>query len=320
MNITENVMLANLPEKIYHSDPTPILEGFKQSASFSSSMASDILTSTPYRAMLNSQRLNPGRSDESSDEANFGKIGHDFVLRNGQGTFEIAPFDSWRTNDSKAVKASIIARGLIPLNESNGPAIRIKLEAMRSMLMNSMKHHEDFPKLFDSFKAEISAFTYDGEIWNRARFDLLSDAYPEWVFDYKTTGLEFDAWERDMWTNDKFLQPFHYRKTYEEAIGKVAKFAYVVQQTFEPFDFVVIVLDDSYIDQASERYFLARERFIQGIKTGVWSCEKRRIRYSVPPTWTLNKWELDAIIAKEERAALIKAAANQQPTDIMMAG
>ena len=287
MKIENNCVINGMPETIYHADPCP-------TPSFSSSMARDLVEKTPLQAMLRSRRLNSNYRERKSDAMNFGTLAHDFILKGGRSTFEIAPFDSWRTKDSQAVRNSIQARGLIALNESTAEECVGQLEKMRSALKDQIAKHAEYPKLMISGKAEQSAFFFDGDLWNRARFDWLDDAYPDTPFDYKTTGLTFEQWQRQELWGGGYMQAAHYQKVFAGVFSKPSgPFTFIVQQTFEPFMMMVFTIDRSFDEQVMERYNLARLKFKTGVAGGGWPGASNSTQHSCPPPWVLGKWEMD---------------------------
>jgi hypothetical protein len=302
--ITQNCIIDNMPEDEYHNDPTPAVDGFIDSASLSSSTATDILEKTEIEARMRIRRLNPpeihGESD--SDAVNLGTMCHDYILKGGRGTFEIARFDSWRTNDAKAAKADIISRGLIPLNTTTADRILPAMEEMGKRLREQLAEHKEFPDIMRKGRPEQSGFAFDGQIWNRARFDWLDESIPDLIVDYKTTGLDFDGWERELW-KEKYLQCPHYERTLNLINGRdTARFIYVVQRTVEPYLVKVIVQDKSFADEIKMRYETARQRFMHCTKTGIWRGEPPYTKHSCPPPWILAKWEMDRLDTQNEQS------------------
>lgn len=294
MPIEKPSFVSGMPDKEYHADPTPILDGYKHSSSLSSSMASDILTLGCERAMLRSRRLNPSYKEKKSSSMDSGKIIHEFILQDKIG-FEIAPFKDFRTSAAKEFKDTAEARGVIVLNQDNGNEMMNNMRCMKSRLIGEMSAHEEFPGLFQNIDPEVSAFSFDGEIWNRARFDMLDSNFPDVIFDYKTTGLEFPSWERGLWNDEHFVQEIHYKKVYKEITGRDARFVYVVQQDFEPYDFILVELDRSHEEETYNRYKYARNKFIRCLKSGVWEGAYKGVRHSYPPTYLMQKWEIEEV-------------------------
>lgn len=326
MQITENCVIDNMPEALYHSDPTPILEGFAQSASFSSSMAKAMVEKTEKEAFLSNQRLNPDfEEDEGSDSTDVGTIAHDYVLRNGMGNkvYEVAQVKDWKTNDAKEIKRHILDRGLIPLNLTTAERHLGAVLDMHKALHEQLAAHRDYPGLMMKGKGERSAFVKHGPIWLRARFDWEDDNYPDLIVDYKTTGLSFDSWEKNqLWGTDgaAYLQEAHYRLVKSTLTGKPCTFVFVVQQTFAPYLVKIIQIDESFRDDVTGRYDLAKRKFVNCLKTGVWRGHPPYTGHSAPPPWITNKWvndslEHDMVVHREQEEQKADAA-----PDVTMAG
>lgn len=324
MQITENCLINGMPEKDYHRDPTPELEGFAQSASLSSGMAKDLAEQTEQEAMLSNRRLNPKWKDgKSSSAVEVGTVAHDYVLRGGDGAkiYEIANVDEWRTNDAKAQKAHIEGRGLIALNNTTAPRLLDGVKAMHKALHEQLAAHREFPGLMMKGKGEQSAFVKDGPIWLRARIDWLDENYQDLIVDYKTTGLSFDSWEKNqLWGSDgaMYMQEAHYRHVGKILFGAPKTFVFVVQQTFEPYYVKVIKIDESFRDSVTERYEMATRRFINCLKTGIWRGVPPYMSHSYPPTWIMQKWELDAM--NRDIADQADKSTEQPKQDVTMAG
>jgi len=309
MKITQNCFVPAMPDKDYHSDPTPDLQGFAESASLSSSTLIDITTLTELKAKMRNRRLNPAYQRKKSEEIDLGEVAHDYILRGETKTYEVAPYDAWRSNDAKAARDRIEAKGLIALNETTAPRVADKIKVMKTELFGQLAVHKDFPGIMTKGNAEVSGFAFDGQIWNRIKIDWLDQTYPDLIVDYKTTGLSFDKWQKnELWGDSaKFLQYCHYRRVYKLVTGKDAKFVFVVQQTFEPYDVVVITPDTGFTEDMQKRYDWGYQKFLNCLKTGQWNRETPYTVHSYPPTWVLQQWELDAInrevVEKNESAA-----------------
>lgn len=326
MRIEKNCIINGMPEDVYHNDPTPALEGFKDCASLSSSTLCDLVEMTEIEARMSINRLNPPKQQASTDASDLGNIAHDFVLLGGETKFEVAPYDAWRSNDAKAAKADIISRGKIPLNLST-QSILEDVRKMRDRLHEQVAEHEDWHGILQKGAAEQSGFAFDGEIWNRARFDWLdhSPQYENVIVDYKTTGIDFSNWEKNELWKTKFYQEHHYKRVLNmirNPDSAPARFIYVVQQVAEPFLIRIYEIDKSYEDEITDRYMRGRARFINCTRTGIWRGETKRTIHSCPPPWILTKWETDKVIA-DEQAALDKKAkesASEDGVKYMMAG
>ncbi len=315
MIIDKNCIINGMPERVYHSDPTPELEGFAMSTSASSSVLKEITDYTEREAFLKIERFNPAHVKKSSKSADTGTIAHDYILKggDGRGIYEILPFDDFRTKESQEMKKQCEARNLIALNSKTAPDIINTIEQMKNVLHDHFASHE-LQDLMLKGRGEQSAFYFDGTIWNRARFDWEDEKYQDIIVDYKTTGLSFDAWERnELWGSGQFLQNIHYRKVKQGITGVPQKLVFVVQQTFEPYLVDVFTLDESFSEETQARYDLGRLRLINCLRTGVWRGRTPYLKHSYPPAYILSKWEMD----DTERQIAQK---HEQELNVTMAG
>ena len=298
MKIEQNCIINGMPAKVYHADPCP-------TPSLSSSMASALLNETEEEAMLASRRINPNyEEEEGSDSMDFGTLGHDFILKGARGTYEVVPYDDFRTADAKAMRDHIQARGLIALNRTTEARCVDKLNAMKLALRRQLDDHRDWSGLMVSGKAEQAIFAKDGDIWLRAMADWLDDKYPDVVVDYKTTAQTFDKWERDLWAEDKIMQNPHYLNTISLASGRqYKKFIWVVQRTVAPYQIVVVEYAPEVMEDVLMRYSMAKLRFSRCLKTGIWRGQPPYTRVSYPPKWIMDKWDMQALTFKEEMKA-----------------
>lgn len=306
MKITENCLIDNMPEDVYHADPCP-------EPSLSSGMAQALIEKTEEEAMLENQRLNPDYEPRQSDAMDFGNIAHQMILL-GEECFEVAPYDSWRKNDAKAAREDIKSRGLIALNESTKSIVDDVLK-MRDSLRRQLDDHRDFPGLMADGAGEQSGFAKDSSgIWHRARFDWLDEKFPDVIVDYKTTGIGFEQWEKgQLWAEGKYMQNPHYRNVLDLIRGKNAppsKFIWVVQQVKKPYHVRVFEIDDGYMSMVEARYNLAKLKFAHCLKTGKWRGQPPHTYHSFPPPWVESRWEIDqlnqdALAEREKESAVV---------------
>lgn len=321
MLITENCIIDNMPYDVYHSDPTPDLDGFAQSASLSSSMAAELLEKPENEALLSSIRLCAASHAKKKTKAtDFGNIAHDYILKGGSsGVFEVVPYDSFRTNDAKAMRDDVERRGLIALSMNDADKYKTSLDKMLASLRTFFDQPGDYQGLFQSGKAERAVFVKDGDIWLRSLMDWTDDKYPDVIFDFKTTGLSFSGWEREQWTTSRMIQSLHYKRVMEVLTGRPHKFVYVVQQTMEPFNVMIVEIDKEYDEILGERYAIAREKFTRCIRTGEWPGITPVVHHSTMPTYIMQKWEAEIAAHKfAEQMRLAKAA--EEPQSNYMAG
>lgn len=326
MIITENCLINGMPETLYHSDPTPVLDGFAHSSSISSSNLITLIEKSEAEAFTDNARLNPPRPEADEEKKDTqtidkGTIAHDFILRGARGTYEILPYKDFRTKEAQEARDSCIARGLIALNTTTEARVLGAVRDMESALRKQLSTHQEWPGLMTKGKAEQSAFVLDGNVWLRARFDWLEETYPDVVVDYKTTGLSFDSWEKNqLWGSDgaKYIQKCHYKRVYQLLMGRPCKFIFVVQQTFAPYLVKLFVIDESIMEETVNRYDQGRMRYINCLKTGIWRGHPPYTHHSYPPAWVAQRWEADAL--NEEWLARKAQEEAQAAKSVIMAG
>lgn len=300
MQITQNCIINGMPESVYHADPTPELEGFKESTSLSSSVLNELMEKTEAQARLKVDRFNPECDKKSSDAMDFGDIAHDYVLLEGKrAIFEIVPFKDFRTDDAKARRDDLLSRNIIPLADNEKTRAMLEsVKTMKARLFEQIAEHREWNCILQKGMPEQSGFAFDDLIWNRARFDWIDETHENLIVDYKTTGLDFHSWEkRELWSG-KYFQDVHYRRVLDLINGKdkpKARFIYVVQQTSEPYLMQIFEIDKSYHDTIEQRYLLGRQRFVNCLKTGIWRGVPPYTAHCTPPSWVEQKWEMDAL-------------------------
>lgn len=308
----ETTGFYDMAEADYHADPAP-------EPSLNSTLANAILEETEIEAMLQCRRFNPEYEDRKSDPMDLGNMAHEYVLMGTLEGFVICEeFDDWRKNAAKERKAEIEAAGKIALNNST-KSILDDVKAMKEALHKQIAEHREWAGILQNGKAEQCGFAHDGEIWNRARFDWIDEAFPDLIVDYKTTGLSFDQWEKNELWGGKYMQSPHYRNVYDQITGKQSKFIWLVQRTKAPYLVKIFTIDDSYTEEVQNRYLQAQLRFKNCLKTGQWRGEPPYTAHSYPPPWILQKWDFqklqDEAISRDE-----KKAKEIDPADALSAG
>ncbi len=324
MQVTENAIINGMPEDVYHNDPTPMgKEGFAEYTSLSSSVALALVEETELEARMKINRFNPREKEEAnSDAVNLGSIVHDKILLGdaGKPPYEVVPFDSFRTKDAKMVRDDLIARGIIPLAQNEKTEELIKnVNVMEQRLHEQLAEHLEYPNVMQKGAGEQSGFYLDEKlgIWKRARFDWLDDLYPDIVWDYKTTALSADKWiNQELW-KQKYIQAPHYTDVLSGIRQKRCQFGFVLQRTVEPFLVEIVVIDDSYMEEVRKRYDVSQRRFQNCLKTGVWRGASPYTIHACPPSWILNKWEMDEL--NEEQRAKISSE-QEDPAKYLQAG
>lgn len=326
MTVTTNCIIDGMDNDVYHSDPTPLKsDAFKEYTSLSSGVALAIIEKTEKEARREIRRFNPDKKQKAnSDAVNLGSILHDKVLLGDKGNppFEVVPFGDFKTKAAQNARDDLIDRGVIPLAQNKKTeALLSNIDIMEQRLHEQLARHKDFPGVMQKGVGEQSGFYFDETlgIWNRARFDWLDDVYPGIVWDYKTTALPVDKWINQQLWSEKYIQCPHYMDVFSGVTGEKCKFAFVVQQTVDPFFVQIVVIDESFMGEVRKRYDIAKNRFVNCLRTGIWRGVSPYTIHACPPPWVLNRWEMDEL--NEDTVSKIeKCEKEEDPARYIYAG
>lgn len=281
---------TDMPADIYHADPC-------ESPSLSSSMAATFITSQPCHVLLNSKRLNPAWSEESSDAKDKGQIMHDIVLM-GEHRAEILDFADWRTNAAKDARAAAAANGKIAVLSKDWP----EYEVMRGQLFKQIDCHEEH---FDALRGgdfESSLFWEESGTNFRCRFDHVNFE-SGWIDDYKTTGTSISQWIRSqLFGEAKDVQAALYERGYAAYKGTPPKgFRYIVQETYAPYCMAVVQLDTRSLQIGHQRLDWAVRQWNKCLSSGKWPGYEPKTHWASIPAYLETEWEWK--LANEEIAA-----------------
>lgn len=217
----------DMAEDVYHADPVPW-------RSLSSSMAK-LLVQPGGPAKLRERMRSPREPKPEFDE---GHAVHGLVLGAG-APLRLIPHDEWRTKEAKAAVAEARAEGAIPLK----PAQWVKVHAMAEQLTK----HRLASELLAHGVPEVSAFTTEGNVWLRARFDWVR---PDCLVDLKTAAAADPGGFSTATAKWGYhLQAAHYLRV-AYALGVVPEgspFIFIAQEKTPPYLVSVIELSPAYL-------------------------------------------------------------------------
>lgn len=164
MTITKPGLVHDMSDETYHGDPVP-------SGSLSSTFARLLTDHVPAKAYALRHDRKPTKS------MNLGKAAHRHAL--GAGPELITWQHDGRTKDGKAERAAyadqIAAEVVVAVTEAERAQIVGMAEALRA--------HPYVAAILNDADAEVSGFWQEGDVWFRARYDLLDTSR---AHDYKT--------------------------------------------------------------------------------------------------------------------------------------
>jgi hypothetical protein len=238
--------IYDMPDEVYHADPVP--EG-----SLSSTFARLLTEHVPAKAKARRDNRKPTKS------MNLGKA-------LGAGPELIVWEHDGRTKDGKAERASrafdIESERAVAVNAAE----RKQILDMADALLTDQKTRA----IIDTAQAEVSAFWQEGDIWCRARYDILGDSA---AYDYKTT---IDCTRRGF---SKAMGKYGYHQQADfylrglAALGHKAAttpLRFICQETEAPYLVQIHTPDDEAMWLAKELNDTAIALFREAQDTGIW--------------------------------------------------
>jgi PDDEXK-like uncharacterized protein DUF3799 len=290
MKITENIMIPNMAEDIYHADPCPTPSA---SRSFLLSMVRD----SAQHAMLGHPRLNPDFRPDNNKDFDFGSAAHDYILRGGDKV-AILDFDSYRTKDAKAEREAALKLGKLPILKEKFQTVKDMAESARVQISMLNKHNNG---LTDG-NPEVGIFWKEKNgMWCRAMPDWITN--DGWLDDYKTTNVSGPRqWmETAMLDSGNHLQAYMALRGYHAVTGKNAKgFRFFVQEVSEPYALYCVILDNTMLEIGEAEFELGMDMFEWCMRNNEWPGYSRE-PYVAMPSFRANRAFEDA---KAQRLAL----------------
>lgn len=241
----------DMDETIYHADPVP-------GGSLSSTFVKLLTRHVPAKALERFGNRKPTKA------MNLGKAAHATALGAGP-TLIVWQYDG-RTKDGKAERAEyapyIAAEEVVAVTEVERDQITGMADALRA--------EPTVRKMLDVSRAEVSAFWTDGEVWCRARYDLLSD---DESLDYKTTqDVSLRAFGKSMASYGYHQQAEFYlrglRALAHPAADKPLRF--ICQETEPPYLVQIHTPDEMAMQTAQLLNDRAIRLYAQCKASGVW--------------------------------------------------
>ena len=266
MTITEPGMHLGMTDAEYHGDPVP-------GGSLSSTFVRLLTEHVPAKAV--EMRRRPATA-----AMNLGKAVHRHVLGTGPELI-VWQYDG-RTKDGKAERAEAaeaIAREVVVAVTQ---AQRDQIEGMAEALAA----HPEVVEIIADAAPEVSAFWQEGEIWCRARYDLLTDEAP---WDYKTTVDSSRRGFSKAMANYGYHQQAEWYQRGLLALGHTAgrrPMRFICQETTAPYLVQIHEPDDDALDVAKDLNDRALRIFAECQASGVWpGYESLTAEPTALPAW-----------------------------------
>jgi len=223
------------------------------------------------------------------DVWDFGSAAHKLVLGSGP-ELVVVPYDSWRTNDAKAMRTEARAAGKIPMLEPDCERVRDMADAIRRHSLANALLNPDYGH------AEQSLFWRDPEtgILLRSRFDVLRDKVggPLMIPDYKTAdSADPDTFARSAANFNYHMQDAFYSDGAAALGYHKPRVLFVVQEKEPPYLVSVVELDYESRQAGRRRYRRAIGIYLKCVAKDEWPgyVDDDQIRYISLPAWAIRR-------------------------------
>jgi hypothetical protein len=250
MTITEPGLVRDMSDETYHADP---VEG----GSLSSTFARQLTNHVPAKAREVFRNRKPTKA------MNLGKAAHATAL--GAGPELIVWQHDGRTKEGKAERAAVAdqlaTEAAVAVTESDRDQILGMADALRAT--------PEVAEIFAAAEAEVSGFWQEGDVWLRARYDLLGAL----AYDYKTCeDASVHGFESAMESYGYHQQAEFYLRGLV-ALGHDAgrqPFRFICQEKQAPYLVQVHSCDDLAIEVARALNDRAIGIYAEATKSGKW--------------------------------------------------
>lgn len=261
-----------VPASAYHADPCFV-------PSLSSGAARTLLSKSPAHAQMENPRIG-GKSRESTSAMDTGSLIH-AILSGSQDEISVGAFDDFRTNAAKTWSDDVRAMGKIPVLAADYEEAQVAAGYVRSRAAQGITIRSPFSP---EAKHEVTAIWRDGDVFCRARYDVLvtdADKCAD-IYDWKSTKDISDRGIEKAIANYRYdIQAAFYLRGLESLGFKPMQlsFIFVFFESVAPFTVRRACLSGEYLTQAKKEVSQA---------IAMWhECQKTQ-DYPVTPADTLT--------------------------------
>lgn len=291
--------IHNLSAEVYHADPCV-------KPSLSSSIANVLLQQSPLHAWMAHPRLNPNFTRESDSRFDLGSAAHTMLLERDESKVVIVEADDWRTKAAREARDQAQANGQYAILARQYADVQKMVQAAHSYIQTT-----ELRGLLDTGTPEQSLVWQEGDVWCRARPDLLS-ADRRVCLDYKTSDSAHpEVFGRQIGRLGYDLQAEHYLRALEHccplhkpgevivvkdpggfkgalAIGYLsATFVFLVQEISPPYACSLISLSNAYRAVGESKLQRAYKIWSECLATNRWPAYPANICYTEPTSYQL---------------------------------
>lgn len=244
--------IRDMPDAIYHADPVP-------GGSLSSTFARLLTKHVPARARSERKNRKPTKA------MNIGKAAHAHALGAGPQLI-VWEFDG-RTKAGKAEREAVAE---LLATEAAVAVTEGEREQILGMA-SALREHAEVAALLDRCESEVSAFWQEGDVWCRARYDLLESAA---AYDYKTCELASRrGFSKAMAAYGYHQQAEFYQRGLRALDHPAAdeRMRFICQETTPPYLVQIHTPDDEAMEAAETLNDRAINIYKEANRTGIWT-------------------------------------------------
>lgn len=278
-------LLPDIPAAQYHADQ------FGDVPTLSRGCAHVLVTQTPAHARLTHPRLG-AQTVKTNKAMDLGSVVHELILGVGGG-IAVAPFDSWRTNDSKAFREDAEAQGKTPILQAHFEDAVASAAGIRKQLAE-----RGLGNVFAKGINEATILFNDNGTLCRTRIDNLDlepDLHRACIWDLKTcedAGLE--AIERKIGSMGYALQASFNRRgvelLYPDMRGRI-EFVLVFAEINPPYAVQPVRLSGAWREIGDAQYRKALAIWSRCLAEDRWPAYEGEIPFAEPRSWDMKVLE-----------------------------
>ena len=271
----------NMPEEVYHSDPTARV-------SLSRSMASEMLKKSPYHLYGSNRRLGALHVEpHESTEMDIGSVGHALLLGKGK-KIDIGEWDDYKTKDSKEWREGCREAGRVPILDKHYQAAQaMQKEGLRQLGIFGLTDE------YVAGESEVVGIWEEGPTLLRCMYDRLTIAESTvTIIDWKVTKTcEKEFLRRQVYRQFYDLQCVWYKRGIGALLPKYAgriRFLFLFIEREWPYSLVPVELDPESEMVGQMRFDRALEMWRVGMAKGYWPTYASEILRLSPPKYALT--------------------------------
>lgn len=283
MNVDSPGFFPDMSESDYHADPAP-------APSLSSSIAKVLIGKSPLHAWTSHPRLGGSIEAESSEEMDFGELGHKLLLGKGAEIVVAEDFENWKKDAAKEFRATHRAEGKIVCL----PKTRDRAQAMVAAILKQLPAM-GLGYITQDGQSEVCGFWKEGAAWCRFMADRLiideKKGRAE-IWDWKTMSQSAHprACAARIASMSYDLQRAHYIQGVQalrpDLAGRITH-RFIFVETAPPFAVTPVDLDGEWATVGVSKFMRALAKWQECTASGIWPGYGTEVQRLEAPPWAL---------------------------------